>query len=209
MKLIEALKWRYATKKFDPARKVALSDIEKLKEAIQLSASSYGLQLYKVLIIEDPAIRAKLRPASWDQSQIEDASQLFVFCNYTQIDTTDINAFIELKAKEQGRKFEDLKGYGEFINKKLAAQTPEEKGNWTAKQTYIALTHLLAACAELRIDTCPIEGFEPEKYNEILGLTSRGLNAAVVAAIGYRSESDPSQHTNKVRKPLDELFEHI
>ena len=207
MDFIKNLEWRYATKKFDTQKKVSTEDLEKIKEAIQLSASSYGLQLYKVLIIEDQATREKLKPASWGQPQITDASHLLVFCNYAKVSDDQIDEFIELKSKVQGIPINAIKGYGEFIKGKLAEKSSVEVDHWPARQTYIALGNLLAACAELKIDACPMEGFEPEMYNEILGLTEKGLSAAVVATVGYRSEEDQTQHAKKVRKPMDSLFE--
>lgn len=209
MKLLENLNWRYATKKFDSIKKISAADLELLKEAIRLSASSYGLQLYKVLIIEDAEIRQKLQPASWGQSQIVDASQVVVFCNYTKISEADIDENIQLKSKTQNVDLDSLKGYGEFIKEKVLKQSQESLNNWTVRQTYIALGNLLNACAELKIDTCPMEGFEPAKYNEILGLEAQGLNAAVVATIGYRSEEDLTQHLPKVRKSQEVLFETL
>ncbi|MEM1134740.1 MAG: NAD(P)H-dependent oxidoreductase [Bacteroidota bacterium] len=209
MELIENLKWRYATKKFSPNKKVSKDDLEKIKEAVQLSASSYGLQLYKVIIIKDKALREKLKPASWGQSQITDASHLFVFCNYSVIKDEHIDEFLELKTKIQELKPEGLKGYGDFIKKKLTERTAEENSNWTAKQAYIALGNLLTACAEFKIDACPMEGFEHDMYDEILGLSKQGLQAAVLATIGYRAEEDTTQHAAKVRKSFSDLFEEI
>ncbi|NDV42402.1 NAD(P)H-dependent oxidoreductase [Flagellimonas sediminis] len=209
MKLIENLEWRYATKKFDPLVKIGTSDIEKLKKAVQLSVSSYGLQLYKVLIIEDQELKQELRKASWDQSQITDASHLFVFCNYTDRDDRHIDNYIQSVADIQGTTVEALSGYGTFIKQSLAAKTNTEWNHWAERQTYLALSNLLAACAELQIDACPMEGFESERYNEILGLSSKGLNAAVIAPVGYRATDDHTQFRKKVRKPHEELFEMI
>ncbi len=209
MGLIENLKWRYATKKFDATRKVSAEDLEKIKEAVQLSASSYGLQLYKILVIEDAATREKLQPASWGQSQIVDASHLVVFCNYSKVDGEHIDEYVNLKSSTQGIDAESLKGYGDFIKGKMSDLSDEQQNNWTARQTYIALGNLLAACAELKVDACPMEGFEPAMYDEILGLSEKGLNAAVIATIGYRSDEDQTQHGKKVRKSMDDLFEMI
>jgi nitroreductase/dihydropteridine reductase len=207
MKLIENLQWRYATKKFDATKKVSQEDLENIKEAIRLSASSYGLQLYKVLVIEDPDIRKALREASWGQPQITDASHLFVFCNYASVQEADVDAYLELKADTQGLDIKNLKGYGDFMKDKLVSLSAEVQKNWTVRQTYIALGNLLAACAELRIDSCPMEGFDPARYDEILGLKEKGLTTAVVASIGYRSEEDQTQDQPKVRKAKEQLFE--
>ncbi len=207
MKLIENLQWRYATKKFDPTRKVSEKDLAKIKKAIQLSASSYGLQLYKILIIEDPELRERLRLASWNQPQVTDASHLIVFCNYSDVLPEHIDQYTRLKTSTLGLEADALDGYGGFIKGKMAEMTVEAKSTWTSKQSYVALANLLAICAELRIDACPMEGFEPEKYSEILQLGEQGLNAAVIATIGYRSPEDSTQHNAKVRKPQDQLFE--
>ncbi|SHJ54100.1 NAD(P)H-dependent oxidoreductase [Aquimarina spongiae] len=207
MQLVENLKWRYATKKFDETKKVSATDLEKIKEAISLSASSYGLQAYKVLIIEDTEVRKKLQPASWGQSQIVDASHLIVFCNYTKVQPEVIDEYLELKANTQGLNVDDLSGYGDFMKSKIGSLPEDAVKAWTAKQTYIGLGNLLAACAELKIDACPMEGFEAEQYEQILGLGAKGLSAAVIATIGYRSSEDPTQNSKKVRKPIHELFE--
>ena len=200
MELIKSLNWRYATKKFDPSKKIKPEDLETIKEAVRLSASSYGLQLYKVLVIDELKIREKLKRASWGQTQITDASQLFVFCNYANVSDGHIDEYLKLKAETQSLDLEGLKDYGSMMKGSMAGLTEAQKSQWTAKQTYIALGNLLAVCAMLKIDACPMEGFEPAKYNEILGLNEQGLNAAVIATVGYRSEEDRTQHMKKGKK---------
>lgn len=207
MQLIENLKWRYATKKFDPNKKVSIQDITKLQEAIRLTASSYGLQMYKVLIIEDQKLREKLKLVSWNQSQITDASHLFVFCNYTSVTETYIKEHMSLIAETQSKNIQDLQGYGDFVLTKLSEKSMLEVQTWLEKQTYLAISNLLAACAELKIDACPMEGFEADKYNEILGLSEKGLNASLIAPVGYRAINDHTQFSVKVRKPVEKLFE--
>jgi nitroreductase len=206
---IENQNWRYATKKFDATKKVSAEDLETLKKAIQLSSSSYGLQLYKVFIIENPAIRAQLQPVSWGQSQIVEASHLFVFANVVDVQENHIDNYVQNIANTRGLALEDLKGYSDFMKSKIVSLPVEQKAVWTSKQTYLALGNLLNAAAELKIDVTPMEGFEPEKYNEILGLDKLGLNAALVATVGYRHEEDATQHYAKVRKSIEELFETI
>ena len=206
---IENQNWRYATKKFDATKKVSTEDLETLKKAIQLSSSSYGLQLYKVFIIENPEVRAQLQPVSWGQSQIVDASHLLVFANIVNVQESHIDAYVQNIADTRGLSVDDLKGYSDFMKSKIVPLPVEQKAVWTSKQTYLALGNLLNAAAELKIDVTPMEGFEPEKYNEILGLDKLGLNASLVAAIGYRHEEDATQHYAKVRKPIEELFETI
>ncbi|MBN8643565.1 MAG: NAD(P)H-dependent oxidoreductase [Flavobacteriales bacterium] len=203
---IKDANWRYATKKFDASKKVTAEDLATLKEAIRLSASSYGLQPYKVFIIENPEIRAQLQPASWGQTQIVDASQVIVFANMTEFGDDEINAYFDNMTSTRGISIEAVQGYKDFMKSKINALSAEAKSNWTAKQTYLALGNLLNAAAELKIDVTPMEGFEADKYNEILGLTEKGLNASVVATIGYRHDEDATQHYAKVRKSTEELF---
>ena len=206
---IENLNWRYATKKFDASKKISTEDLETLKKAIQLTASSYGLQPYKILIIEDTETRKKLLEASWGQSQITDASQIIVFANLTDFDDSLVDNYISNASKTRSIDKSSLKGYADHMKSNLSSLPQEAKSNWTAKQAYIALGNLLSAAATLKIDACPMEGFQAEKYNEILGLNDQNLNAAVIATIGYRSTEDETQHYAKVRKPQEELFTTI
>lgn len=206
---IENQNWRYATKKFNSEKKISESDLEILKDAIQLSSSSYGLQPYKVLIVENEEIRKQLQPASWGQSQIVDASHLLVFANITTIDADYINKYAENVATTRNIPFESVKGYADFMIGNITNLTPEQQNIWTAKQTYLALGNLLNAAAELKIDVTPMEGFVPDQYDEILGLKEKGLHATLVATVGYRHDEDDTQHYTKVRKPKSELFETI
>ena len=129
MELLENLKWRYATKKYDASKKVSEEDINKIKEAIQLSASSYGLQLYKVLDIKSAEVREKLKPATWNQPQTTDASHLMVFCVPSSLEDIMIDSFVELRAKTQGVEVDALKGYGDFIKGKMSERSSEDKEN--------------------------------------------------------------------------------
>lgn len=203
---INDAKWRYATKKFDATKKVSTEDFETLKEAIQLSASSYGLQPYKVFIIENPEIRAKIQPVAWGQSQIVEASHLLVFANITNFGDAEIDAYIKNLSETRGIPVESVQGYADFMKSKITTLPEEARNVWTAKQTYLALGNLLNAAAELKIDVTPMEGFEPAAVNEILGFDKLGLNASLLATIGYRHEDDATQHYAKVRKSNEELF---
>jgi nitroreductase len=203
---IKNANWRYATKKFDTTKKISKQDLETLKEAIRLSASSFGLQPYRVLIIENPELRAKLQPAAWGQSQIVDASQLIVFANITNFGETEIDVSIANTTKTRGLPADALKGYGNFMKSKIVALPEDVRNTWASKQTYLALGNLMNAASELKIDVTPMEGFEPAQVNEILGLGKLGLNATLLATIGYRHEEDATQHYAKVRKSNEELF---
>ena len=203
---IKNANWRYATKKFDTTKKISKQDLETLKEAIRLSASSFGLQPYRVLIIENPELRAKLQPAAWGQSQIVDASQLIVFANITNFGETEIDVSIANTTKTRGLPADALKGYGDFMKSKIVSLPEDVRNTWASKQTYLALGNLMNAASELKIDVTPMEGFEPAQVNEILGLGKLGLNATLLATIGYRHEEDATQHYAKVRKSNEELF---
>ncbi|UII31464.1 NAD(P)H-dependent oxidoreductase [Fulvivirga ulvae] len=209
MELLKQMEWRYATKKFDIHEKVSDDHIALLKRAIQLSVSSYGLQLYKVIIIKNEEVKQKLKSASWNQSQVSDASHLFVFCNYTDAKPENIDDFMRLTAEVRDIPLKKLQRYGDFINEKLSEKSPTELYYWLKSQTYIALANLLSACAVLKIDACPMEGFDAGQYNTMLGLTEKGLNASVIVAVGYRSSEDETQRLPKVRRPSELLFQSL
>lgn len=206
MNTIENLKWRYATKQYNKEKKASEEQIENLKEVIQLSPSSYGMQLFKVMIIENRDFREKLRPFCWDQPQITDASHIFVFCNYASLSNEQINDYFQFKAKELGMEADGLKGYADFVAGKMSPKSDKEISHWTAKQTYIALGNALTACAEMKLDATPMEGFDADDVDELLGLKEKGLTTAVLMAVGYRSDADETQNAPKIRRPKEELF---
>lgn len=207
--ILEHRTWRYATKKFDSTKKISPEDIELLLEATRLSASSYGLQPYHVYIITDAQVREKLKPVSWGQSQITDASHLIVFAHQTDFAGELVDDYIKNVAETRNIPSETLKGYSDFAKSKLVDLPAKTKDEWSAKQVYIALGNLMQAAAELKIDTCPMEGFEAEAYDKILNLEGKNLTTSVVVPIGYRSKEDETQHLPKVRKSKEELFTHL
>lgn len=209
MNIIENLKWRYATKLFDKEKKISESDFEKLMEATRLSVSSYGLQLFKILVVKNPEVREKLREASYNQPQITDASHLLLFCNYSKYKVEHVDDYIKLRSKTLGVSEEEMSDFSGFLKSTLSSIDEKSYGIWTSKQTYIALSTTIAAASELKIDSCPMEGFEAEKYNEILGLKEKNLNASVIVALGYRSKEDKYQNYKKIRKEAEQLFEEI
>lgn len=208
-KIIEQLNWRYATKKFDNTKKVSSEDLETLLEATRLSASSYGLQPYHIFVVENPEIRKQLQPASWNQSQITEASHLLVFANKENFGEELVDNYLENVMTTRNLEEDAIKGYSEFMKSKLMDLSDDQKDTWTSNQVYLALGNLMTVAAELKIDTCPMEGFENEKYNKILGLDNNNLNSAVVLAIGYRSNDDETQNYPKVRYSKEDLFTHI
>jgi len=206
---IESLQWRYATKKFDASKKISEDDLKILLETMQLTASSYGLQPYHIFVITDPEIRKKLQPVSWGQTQIVDASHLIVLANKTEIDAEWIDEYLTNVSSTRNIPLEALNDYSDFMKSKILPLSFEEQANWATKQNYLVLGNLLSSAAELRIDACPMEGFEVDAYDEILGLSTKKLSTSLVAAVGYRSAEDDTQHYAKVRQPQNELFTHL
>ncbi|AWH85433.1 NAD(P)H-dependent oxidoreductase [Flavobacterium album] len=203
---IESLQWRYATKKYDPDKKVSDQDLETLKEAVRLSVSSMGLQPYKVLIVENPEVRRLLREASNNQAAITEASHVFVFANETNVGHSHIENYLDniIRTREVSR--ESLAPFSNSMHSFIESQTEDSKNFWTSKQAYLAMSSLINAAAVLHIDATPMEGFNRAAVNEVLGLDKIGLSAAVIATIGYRHKDDRFQHLKKVRKSKDELF---
>lgn len=220
MSILDSMRWRYATKKFDQSKKISSEDLSDLKEAIRLAPSSYGFQLFKVLIITDPDIKKKLYKESYLQSQVKDCSHLFVFCSYKKVNDSHIDEFTTLM--DEYRKLDQEKGiiktlqskakilaYGTIAKTDLGSRKEEDLLQWMKKQCYIAMTHLLIACADKRIDACPFEGFRSAQYDKILGLENRNLTSTVLVPVGYRSDEDHHQHRTKVRKSLENIFEEL
>ena len=206
MDILSKLNTRYATKVFDSTKKVSEADMEKLLEAIRLSASSYGLQPYKVLVVEDPKIRAELRKVAWDQPQITDASALIVFAVNNETNEKSVDDFISLIAQTRNLSKESLEGYNNMMTGSLQNLNKEQVETWVSKQAYIALGFGLVSAAVLGIDTCPMEGFSPDDFDRILNLNKRGLKSKVIMAVGYRSEEDKYQHLAKVRQKKEDFF---
>lgn len=205
---IESLNWRYAVKKYDPSRRVSAEDIEQLKKAVQLSVSSVGLQPYKVIIVEDPAVKHQLVEAvsGNNKNLVTDASHVFIFANELNVGDAAVDKYIDEIADVRDIEKDNLTGFGNYIKDYIGTLSEEEKNQWTAKQAYIALSTLINTAAHLRIDTTPMEGFDPATANKILNLNEKGLNASVIATVGYRAADDANQYLKKVRKPEKELF---
>ncbi len=209
MELLNALRWRYATKRFDPAKKVSENDLRQLMEAVNLSASSFGLQHYRLVVVGDDAVKKELRAASYDQAQLTESSHVFVFAAMTEVSPDYVDDYMQRMADTRGLPVEQVQGFGEYIKGSLKDKSAEFIDNWNKRQAYTGLGTLLAAAAELRIDSCPMEGIEPPKYDQILGLTERGLTATVICPVGYRSAEDATQHHKKVRLPLEEMVVQV
>ena len=207
--MIDALQWRYATKVFDAERQIDAATWNCLEEALVLTASSYGLQPWKFLVITDAAIRAELRPHSWNQSQITDCSHLVVMLKKRTITAADADRLIEATASSRGIEASVLNGYRQMIQVDLIdGPRSQVIGQWSANQVYIALGNLLTSAALLGVDTCAIEGFSPPDYDRILNLESSDYQSCVVCACGYRSSDDKYASLRKVRYSAADLIEH-
>ena len=205
-KTIEALGWRYATKKYDPAKKLSEGQLNDLLEAVRLAPSSYGLQSFRILVIEDAETRKKLREAAYGQPQFTDASNILVFAVRSDLGEKDVEEYISEVAKVRGMPLDQLKGYSDMIKGAVTGRDGEARTNWAARQAYIALGVLLTAAAVNSIDATPMEGFDPAAFDKILGLEDKGLKSVVTAALGFRDESDDYLKMKKVRLPKEKLF---
>jgi nitroreductase len=206
MKILESLEWRYATKKFDPSQKLSEEQVQGLLHVLNLTPTSYGLQPLKFLRVKNESIRKELTVASWNQKQVEDASDLLIICIENQLVETDIDHYIELICKKRNQdpktpRFDSFKS----MLMKIVEWPEEDYHTWAKKQAYIALGNLMTACAIEKIDACPMEGFEPNKYDEILNLKEKGLQSVLVCPVGYRSQEDAVADLNKVRKDINEI----
>ena len=205
--LLAQLNWRYATKQFDPNRKISAPDWAALEEALLLTASSGGLQPWKFVVVTDPAVRAKLRPAAYGQAQLTDASHLVVFAAKNNFSEADVDAHLQNVAKVQGAPIEALAPLrGMLVGGVVKAQDEAARNAWARNQAYIALGNFLTSAALLEIDACPMEGFDRAQFDEILGLKAKGLRSAVIATVGYRLPTDKYAAAPKVRFPKEQVF---
>lgn len=204
--LLEKLNWRYATKKFDPTKKVSAEDLETMQRIVRMAATSYGLQPFRVILVENPEVREQLKAAAYGQPQVTDASVLAVFCTMTDMPPEYVDDYMARIATARDLPISALEGFGSTIKGQVSGMSDEVVVNWNKRQTYIALGHWLIAAAELHVDACPMEGFDAGKFDEILGLKEQGLTATVLAPIGYRAEDDSMATAAKVRLPKEKLF---
>lgn len=202
--VLEQLTWRYATKKFDPTKKIAPELWSKLEAAAIHAPSSFGLQPWTFVVVTDPEMRRKLHPVSYNQAQILDASHLVVFAAKNPPTPSDVEAHVARTAEVRGATTDSLDGLRQSLLGSLSRMDAAQGHRWAARQTYIALGFFLAAAAMMGVDACPMEGFQPEQYDEILGLKEKGLGAVVIATAGYRSPGDKYASAAKSRfEPKD------
>ncbi len=204
--VIEKLKWRYATKKFDASRKLSEEKLAILTEAFNLTATSYGLQPLRMLVISDDSLKEKLVPLSMNQRQVKEASHVLVLCIEGALDSAFIKKYFSKVEQHRGTPRHILTPFEEFLVKDFKSKSMEEIEQWMAKQAYLALGNLLTVCALEGIDACPMEGFDPEGYDTLLELKEKNLKSVLVLPVGYRSEQDGFAQMKKVRRGVDEVI---
>ena len=202
MNLIESLQWRYATKKFDPDKRISNDKLELLKQAFNLTATSYGLQTIKLIVIEDKGVRQELVAHAYGQNQVVDASHLLVICIHDDIETEDVDVHFDNVKSIRDTPEHILKPFREDLKDMVSNMSLEEQQEWSVKQAYIALGNLMTVCAIERIDSCPMEGFVPNEFDRILNLKTFGLKSVLLLPVGYRAEDDMFASFKKVRKSV-------
>ena len=208
--LLESLNWRYATKQFDASKKIPAATWQALEEALVLSPSSYGLQPWQFFVVTNPDLRAKLRPHSWNQSQITDASHLVVFAIPEKVDIPYMEKYLARIAEVRGVTLESLAFYRDMMMSDVIAGPRQAwVREWAARQLYIALGNFMTSAALLGIDTCPLEGLDPREYDAILDLPAKGYNTVVACAAGYRADTDKYATLPKVRFEKSDLIRHL
>lgn len=208
--LLDALQWRYATKVFDASKKIPADVWSALEKTLVLTPTSYGLQPYQFIIVQDPAKRAALLPHSWGQKQVVDCSHFIVFTARTDMKEADVNKLIERISSVRGIPAASLNSYRDMM---LGDVVKGARGKiaheWATRQSYIALGNLMTAAAVLGVDACPMEGLAPVEYDRILNLTGSGYATVVACALGYRAASDKYAALTKVRYPTQDLVRVI
>lgn len=205
--LIQKLQWRYAAKKMDPARPVPDEKVERILEAVRLTASSSGLQPYELIVVTNPELRAQIKPHAWGQQQITDCSHLLVFAAWDNYTVERINMMFDLVNEERGFMNEGWENYRQQILATYPGRDAETNYQHAARQAYIGVGTALIAAAEEEVDSTPMEGFDPAKVDEILGLKTRGLRSVVMIPLGYRAaEGDWLVNLKKVRRARSQFI---
>ncbi|WP_375238800.1 NAD(P)H-dependent oxidoreductase [Aurantibacter sp.] len=206
MSIIEALQFRYATKKFDDNKFVSEPDINIIKEAFNLTATSYGLQPIKLIVLKNKSLQSDLVPITMNQEQVAQASHVLVFCIDSKIDANYIETYFNRIKKIRQTPDDILKGFKDYLISDFNTKSQENIELWATNQAYLAMGNLLTVCANLRIDACPMEGFLSNEYDNKFKLKDKDLKSVLVMPIGYRAQDDFMSKLKKVRKPLDEVI---
>jgi nitroreductase len=209
MNIIKSLEWRYAAKKLDDKKMLSETQIHTLKEAFNLTATSYGLQPVKMVVIKNKEIQKQLVEHSWNQEQVAQASHVIVICIQDDINENDIEKYFDLVKKTRNTPDEILNPFKDYLKSDISNKSENQLALWMKNQAYIALGNLLTVAAVEEIDSCPMEGFSPEKYDEILNLKDHNLKSALVLPVGFRAEDDYMKDLKKVRKNITDVVIEI
>lgn len=204
--LIEKLNWRYATKKMDPSKVVSEDKVERIVEAARLAPTSSGLQPFEVIVVTNKDVRAKIQEIAWNQAQVTEGSHLLVFAAWDNYTAERINHMFDLVNEERGFKNEGWENYRQMLLNTYPGRDAEVNFEHAARQAYIGFGMSVAQAAFEGVDATPMEGFDPAKLDEILGLREKGLRSVTILPIGYRAaEGDWLANLKKVRRPKDEF----
>jgi nitroreductase len=203
---LDKLKWRYATKKFDPSKKLSEDQIKTLKEAFNLTATSYGLQTIKLIVVENLQKREEILPAAYNQKQVVEASHLLIICIQNEVSGDDVDSYYKQLHNERQTPNEVLEPYKNQLKSVIQNMSETKREEWTIRQAYIALGNLMTVCAFENIDSCPMEGFIPAEVDRILNLKDFNLKSVLLLPVGFRAENDMFASLKKVRKPLNEVI---
>tara|TARA_B110000003_G_scaffold113243_1_gene115830 strand:+ start:17431 stop:18063 length:633 start_codon:yes stop_codon:yes gene_type:complete len=209
MNSLENLEWRYAVKKFDEKKFLKEAQINILKKAFNLTATSYGLQPIKLIIIKNKKIQQQLVKHSWNQQQVFQASHLLIICIDTKLDESDVEKYFKKVKEIRNTPDEIINSFKNYLINLIAHKKTKDLLSWAKNQAYLALGNLLTVCANEKIDSCPMEGFIPEKYDEILNLKEKKLTSVLLLPVGYRAEDDIMIHQKKVRKNISDIIFEI
>lgn len=207
--IIESLQWRYATKSFDPTKKVSQEDLEDIMEAFRLSPSSFWIEPWKLYVVENDDIKKQLEACSYGQTQVWNCSHLLVFARVNNIDTSYIDEVLENLVKKTGTSKEHLEWYENVMKSYFQRMNQDQRNKWSDEQVYIALWVVMTVLATKWIDSCAIGGFEPNKYDETLWINQDGYASVVVLPIGYRNDDDKYASRNKVRFDTQKITQLI
>jgi len=208
--LLNTLQWRYATKKMNPAKAVPADKVERIVEAARLAPTSSGLQPFEIIVVTDPAVRAKIQPIAWNQAQITDGSHLLVFAAWDNYTAERINMMFDLTNEQRGFKNEGWENYRQMLLSSYPQRDAEVNFQHAARQAYIGMSAALIAAAFEEVDSTPMEGFDPDALDEILGLRARGLRSVSILPLGYRAEEgDWLVNLKKVRRPREQFVTEV
>ena len=208
--LLNKLQWRYATKKMDPTQVVPQDKVDRIVEAARLAPTSSGLQPFEIIVVSNAAVRAQIQPKAYNQAQVTEGSHLLVFAAWDNYTAERINTYFDFTNAERGGSNEGWENYRQMLLKTYPARDPQVNFEHAARQAYIGLGAALIAAAFEEVDATPMEGFDPQAVDQILGLSARGLRSVVIVPLGYRAtEGDWLANLKKVRRPREQFVTEV